>query len=99
MKYPFEAETKEEISIIPGQHIIIDKETPTYKDWLKGCCFETGRSGIFPANFTERSHEWKCWNLHWYALLLRGSPNLLLLFLAIYDLLRTNAFQGRTCAP
>ncbi|XP_065054012.1 ubiquitin-associated and SH3 domain-containing protein B-like [Rhopilema esculentum] len=69
--HPYAAESKGEISMIHGQHIILDNEQDGYKGWLKGTLHETGKSGLFPANYTERSLEWKCWTLHWSRKLLQ----------------------------
>eukprot|EP00794_Sanderia_malayensis_P003722 gene3722-4243_t len=64
VKYHYAAVNKTELTIIPGQYVVVNKEDSPYKDWLKGYCHETGRSGIFPANFTVQSNEYKCWCLH-----------------------------------
>lgn len=63
--HPYAAESKDELSMIHGQFIILDNEQDGYKGWLKGSLHETGKSGLFPANYTERSYEWKLWTLHW----------------------------------
>jgi len=63
--HSYAAASKDELSMIHGQHVVLDIEQDGYKGWLKGTLHETGKSGLFPANYTERSPEWKLWTLHW----------------------------------
>ena len=39
----------------------MDNEQLKDDTWRKGVDFETGRSGIFPVNYTKKTAEWRIW--------------------------------------
>ena len=39
----------------------MDNEQLKDDTWGKGVDFETGRSGIFPVNYTKKTAEWRIW--------------------------------------
>ena len=59
--YPFDARDSSEVSIVPGQTLLVSKNTygewPSQEKWMHGRNEETDMEGDFPGNFVEFIEE------------------------------------------
>jgi len=73
--HEYKAVKQDELTLNYNSHIIMDPEPPKRSGWKRGTDNETGKTGLFPDNFTKKTAEWRIWTKNFSLPVFRGGSS------------------------